>query len=397
MSCNGDEEPKFVELDGNATSYGIKQSIANVKAGSYLLAWKHTGRNNPKAEADPYRVRIYYLNGTTEISINQSAVFSGYDKMHWSDSTYTFQITDAQLTAAGTNAIYVAFIPTGNLNTYGTLIDKVNLLPIEFVTPAGDPVNAPVDAGTVPANIPDGANEFTFSAATTGVLTVKLRAKAPGIGSMSASVQADFTFEVDTVGSSSFVWDAANPGGKATVSGDFVTATAIYTGLPQNHTDFGLKKARVKHNGNNAGEAKFEVFFTKDSMNHPSSSSSDVVWPNWYYYWKNTSANFGTHQWTINNLAYTSNTGTGWKCYIGKDSSLLLGAWGNSNGIDTFANVCRHEDTHKKQLSAMWGEFSSIDTTKDTDSDNLKDSMEANLIPGYAYDNTKKGFFVVNA
>lgn len=102
---------------------------------------------------------------------------------------------------------------------------------------------------------------------------------------MPTTTQAKFIFEVDTIGSSTFAWDAANPGGKATVSGDFITATATYTGLPQNNSDFGLKKARMKFDGNNAGEAKFEVFFPKYEKNHP--GEGNEVTPNWSYYWKN--------------------------------------------------------------------------------------------------------------
>jgi len=195
-----------------------------------------------------------------------------------------FQLSEKDLTDANGKGIYIAFIPTNGSNSYGSLISGVNLVLFEFITPAGDPVNAPVDAGTTPTSIPDGANEFTFSTATNGVLTMKLKAKVPGVGSMPAAEQAKFTFEIDTIGSSTFAWDGANPGGKATISGDFITATATYAGLPQNYTDFGLKKARVKHGGNNAGEAKFEVFFPRDAKNHP--GIRNVTDPNWFFYWE---------------------------------------------------------------------------------------------------------------
>ena len=164
----------------------------------------------------------------------------------------------------------------------GTL--TIQVVKVEFITPSGDPVKAPVDAGITPASIPDGANEFTYSAAKVGVLTLKLKAKVTGIGSMPADEQAKLTFALDSIGNSTFAWDAANPGGKATVSGEFIAATATYTGLPQSNSDFGLKIARVKHGGSNAGEARFEVFFPKDSMNHLGEGSGTV--PNWFFYWK---------------------------------------------------------------------------------------------------------------
>ena len=124
---------KFVELDGSPESYGIKQPIANAKAGGYVLVWRESGRKSDKAGDDPYAVRVYYKNETGEVVIGQSE-FTKLDKSQWKDNTFAFQITPEQLAAAGKNPIYVAYIPTGSsLNTYGTLIDKVNLLPVEVV------------------------------------------------------------------------------------------------------------------------------------------------------------------------------------------------------------------------------------------------------------------------
>jgi hypothetical protein len=257
---------------------------------------------------------------------------------------------------------------------------KTSLLPVEFITPAGDPVNAPVDAGTTPASIPDGANEFTFSNAASGVLTMKLKAKVLGIGSLPAAEQAKFTFELDTIGNSTFAWDGANPGGKATVSGDFITATATYTGLPQNNSDFGLKKARLKHSGSNAGEAKFEVFFPIDTSNpgricnHPGGQMNtwnpatrtlalgDV--PNWYYYWRQLPEAQG------GNLAYGGPTINGavpamtdWAYGRQIDKTLVLigeqayvagqsyGVGEFVSGIDWFGNTLVHEGRHVWQIA----------------------------------------------
>lgn len=48
--------------------------------------------------------------------------------------------------------------------------------------------------------------------------------------------------------------------GKVSVEGDIISATATYTGLPQNNSDLGLKKAHVKFGEKSIGEARFEVF-----------------------------------------------------------------------------------------------------------------------------------------
>lgn len=122
---------KFIELDGNINNYGVKQPIDHVKDGGYVLTWRQCGRTHDKADNDPYQVKVYYLNGSTEIPIATSPTYSGFDKKSWTDNALGFQITPAQLVSAGNNPIFVAFVPVGN-NTYGTLIDKVNLLVAEF-------------------------------------------------------------------------------------------------------------------------------------------------------------------------------------------------------------------------------------------------------------------------
>lgn len=260
---------------------------------------------------------------------------------------------------------------------------SVRLTPVQFITPAGDPVNAPVDAGTTPASTPDGANEFTFSAATTGVLTIHLKAKVLGIGSMPAAEQAKFTFEVDSIGSS------AQTIGSTTASGDFITATATYTGLPADNAHFGQKKARVKYDGNNAAEADFEVFFPRDATNHPGTGAGTD--PNWFYYWKHGDVC------GIPATAEYDATRAGLFGYVlpGVDSILRLGPMaptindgphtlsgsstygsvivtGHGKGIECVAETVAHELHHLTLYNRSWkGWF-----WTDDDSDGVDDSDE---------------------
>jgi Bacterial TSP3 repeat len=231
---------------------------------------------------------------------------------------------------------------------------KAILMPVDFITPAGDPVSAPVDAGNSSASVPDGANEFTFSPAVSGVMTMKLKAKVSGIGSLPAAEQAKFTFEVDTIGSSTLAW-VGEPGGKASVSGDFITATATYTGLPQNNADFGLKKARVKFDGNNVGESKFEVFFPRDEKNHPGGQAGS---PNWFFYWLQTVTLLGPNpvvEYAMKGSAYDPNTN---KFKLTDGDRLSCNApYGMNNplqGIDNFAWTARHESQHYKDWCDYW-------------------------------------------
>jgi hypothetical protein len=179
------------------------------------------------------------------------------------------------------------------------------------------------------------------------------------------------------------------------VSGDFITATAIYTRLPQNNSDFGLKKARVKHGGSNAGEAKFEVFFDRDAKNHPGAGAGSD--PNWFFYWGQVAG--GT-----TDLAYGGRISTrfGYYDYNGSDGHLdkciiyetvvkqdnPTGPKGKA-GMDCFGQTATHERKHYQQFHASGFPVSNgvpvWTASMDTDTDWLSDSYE----DSHGFDKTK--------
>ena len=114
-------------------------------------------------------------------------------------------------------------------------VARLIVLKVELITPAGDPVNAAVQSG-------DGQNEFTYSTASPGVLTMNLKAKVTPSG-VANQIKDQCLFTVDAIAGSTLAWDTANPGGKPTASGDDLLATVTFTGLPANNSDFGAKKA----------------------------------------------------------------------------------------------------------------------------------------------------------
>ncbi len=132
----------FVELDGNTTSYGIKQPITNARAGAFILTWKQSGRNDTNSGTNPYYVRIYHESDKGPVVISDSKEFSGYDKLKWTDNAHVFNITPEQFTAAAGKPIYVAFIPI-SLNTYGTLIDKVAIHTMDLIAHKRGTINIP--------------------------------------------------------------------------------------------------------------------------------------------------------------------------------------------------------------------------------------------------------------
>ena len=259
---------QYAELKADPEGhYGIKQQVGTRVGVTYLLTLDCKPRQDTTPGDNNFSIKI---DGTVIQTIAFNAI------VPWATHTAVF--------TASKVLTEISLVPDTNPNdTMGCLVDNVKLALITFITPAGDPVLSPVDAGTSPESIPDGANEFTFSNEPTGIITLTLKASVPGISSLPAAEQTKFTFEVDAIGNSTFAWDAANPQGRPSVSGDFITATATFTGLPQNNSDFGLKKARLKYDAANVGEAIFEVFFPRDATNHPLGQAGSA---NWFYYWQ---------------------------------------------------------------------------------------------------------------
>ena len=175
--------------------------------------------------------------------------------------------------------------PEGENNPLFKASDKIRLtvVRIEMITPAGDPVNLPVDGGDGTGNVPDGANEFTFSAAMPGLLTLKLKARVAPSG-IAHQIKDQVHFTVDGIGASAMAWNDVNPGGKPTTSGDNMLATVTFTGLPAHNSGFGAKEATVCFNGNKMDENKYEVFYNGFACNHPEADNEKT--PNWFHYYK---------------------------------------------------------------------------------------------------------------
>ncbi len=268
-----------------------------------------------------------------------------------------------------------------------------------FITPAGDPVNAPVEAGDVPNSIPDGANEFTYSSGSTGVLTVKLKARVPGLQSLSATDQARYKFIVMGVGDSVMAWDPTNPLGQPTISGDVLEAKVAFAGLPTNNSAFGPKTARLAFGGVPVVDQSFEVFFPTQHTNHPGGQYGS---PNWYYYWMQTPANKTNNTPTIYNNGSRSfyNFPFEDKIYLSNDAASVGSALqGTPVGIDYFAWTTAHEAKHSTQLMAFWpgGYNAALDNDGPSylrsKGDDIPDGLEATYMPGRNYDPTKYATF----
>jgi len=221
---------------------------------------------------------------------------------------------------------------------------------IEMVTPAGDPVNKATQSG-------DGQNEFTYSTASPGILTMNLKARVTP-SCVADLIKDQCRFTVDPIAGSTLDWDTANPGGKPTVSGDELLATVRFTGLPANNTAFGRKKAAIYFNASKKDEENYEVFFPRDKANHPGGSD-----PNWFYYWSQVYVNANVHYvaaagtgqtpamtaWNYNLAASKTRIEIG-NGHPAKGSSYGVGEV--TSGIDRYIMTVIHEEKHVAQIAA---------------------------------------------
>lgn len=146
---------------------------------------------------------------------------------------------------------------------------------LTLLTPRGDPGSAPDDSGR-------GQNEYTFSEASVGTLTVQFEASVSGVSDPS-TIRHLVSFSIDNIGTAP-EWASGNPNGVSSASRGLLTAEAVFTGLPYDNASFGKKTARMYYRGNLVEETEIEVFFPKDASNHPGTGRGTT--PNWFYYWK---------------------------------------------------------------------------------------------------------------
>ena len=227
---------------------------------------------------------------------------------------------------------------------------------LRLVTPHGDPRTAPVDSGR-------GQNEYTFSAATPGVLTINFEARAtPSSPGIVQHIKDRVAFSVEAITGSTMHWDDANSNGRALVRGEKLVATATFTGLPVNIDDFGKKKVRLLLDGNTIEKTNIEVFFPRDEKNHPRGQPNS---PNWFYYYLQTVAKLGPKP----NIKYPA-AGTpqaGHSSHFDPNADEICiddgsikaytppyGTIGTLYGIDTFAWCVTHETQHYKDWADYW-------------------------------------------
>lgn len=234
----------------------------------------------------------------------------------------------------------------------------------------------------------DGQDKYCFSEASPGKLEFTLTAD------VTPSALADeVAWTLPALQGSTLTITPANARGR--------TIKVTYSGLPKNNSDFGLKKigaAVIK--GKCLGQASTELrfFFPALAKNNPGGTD-----PNWFYYWKQTSAcvgpakfGGGTGSCSISpksrDLGYYRSNAFDTVYYIcdlknlGADFPFVAkaikgGKWADVHvtGIDTFAAACLHENAHLTHFLQWWKPFRTSDKFEDANRNGIKDDKEEQL------------------
>ena len=121
-----------------------------------------------------------------------------------------------------------------------------------------------------------------------------------------------------------------------------------------------------------------QLFFPKDSQNHPYPQNAQHDTPNWFYYWRQflpwgeiTQLLFGAlAPGEIGDTDVQTKTTT-----VSQEASEYLSRYGNS-GIRTFYQTLIHENEHIAIYEELWP--NGYNASKDTDGDGYPDQWELN-------------------
>jgi len=225
---------------------------------------------------------------------------------------------------------------------------------------------------------------YFFSETAPGVLTFTAAAKATP-----AKYSSQLVWEIEEAPGSEMMVVPADRTGP--------TIQVTFTKLPPKNSGFGPKKLSVRLKVDDcqvAATSDVRLFFPAFAKNNPGGSE-----PNWFYYWKQTSAATGPVRYGGgSNLCSTGasrdlgfyrnaifdsvfyicnlrNLGDDFPFTAKKDSNGILGDV-KVYGIDTFAVACRHENAHFSHYQTWWKQYRTTDKFMDTNRNGILDGKE---------------------
>ncbi|HDH13071.1 MAG TPA: hypothetical protein ENG83_12880 [Nitrospirae bacterium] len=205
-------------------------------------------------------------------------------------------------------------------------------------------------------------NNFTFNSAGPGVCNVTATGTS-GISSENPKLE----WSIDTISGSTLTSNPQNRKGP--------NITFTFTGLPSLNSEFSNKTLTLTYpNVSGTQDTQtVQTFFSKNALNNPGSGD-----PNWYYYWSQTEASSGNHQYDPATPNYGYYIWGDPHFYIGSPASGI-NSWTGHDGIDTFAETCLHENQHKINYQTWWVPIGGYNAQLDQDGDYVLDSAEPAL------------------
>jgi hypothetical protein len=204
--------------------------------------------------------------------------------------------------------------------------------------------------------------------------------QSPGEAAVSCCACADpvcnnplVDWAAETVVGSQKIWNPDPPQNDNSV-------TLKYRGLPSNNTQFGNTWVRAMIAEYSLSDQNtLKLFFAEEATNHPGGGT-----PNWFYYWAQTGAGYGSLNYDANSgLGRIDYVGGAWKAFLGhEDNEGYTPPEGDNggnalDGIDSFAWAARHEGRHVTTSTAWYP--NGYDGSIDGDADWVPNAQEASL------------------
>ena len=213
-----------------------------------------------------------------------------------------------------------------------------------------------------PNGAPSTDNHYVFDNADPGVCEIAPVA-SPGV--------CGYLWTLEEIAGSAFTSVPSPP--------DSAEPLLQYTGLPSSNTEFGVRQLTLaRSDGSDAIPSNVEIFFCEEATNHPEltvveqeemvrTSYSGPV-PNWYYFWRQTSAAYGEHRLDYESRCRWLSAEGHWAVFVGADANDVYSVdldfdanvqnpeeydW-YSEGIDSYAWICRHEASHYSDFPTWW-------------------------------------------
>lgn len=211
-------------------------------------------------------------------------------------------------------------------------------------------------ATSVTIGSPPDASKATFSSAVPGVKDISCTASA------TPSDRTQFiSWTCENIETTAESWPTGSTGGGSGIHPNPLVTLRL-TGLPSLNTSFGSKSVTATVD-TVSDTNTYKLFFPRVASNNPYGFI-----PNWYYYWSQTSASSGTHQYSTQSGCYGYYSHGDDHFYVCDPAATQSNFTGHVF-IDCFAEVCIHESTHM----AIYEQWSAL---PDADGDDLPDIEE---------------------